>query len=131
MANNIRTGTNYSRSVNYTVFASAARTTTPDTEEFEIGPGWQSLTLVVNTTAASSPSTVFKVEAIDRATGQAFGSCPTAAITGTGVVTLRISPHLTAAGTTIYKDVVHPIVRVTATHGNGNSHTYTVGMLLA
>lgn len=131
MANNIH---NYgSFSVHGTeVFASAARTTTPDTEEFEIGAGWQSLTLVVKTTAAgASPSTVFKTEWVDRVTGELFGAASTAAITGTGTVTMRVSPHLTASGTTIYKDAIHPIVRVTATHGNGTSHTYSASMVLA
>lgn len=117
-----------------TVFASAARTSTPDTSEFEIGSGWQSLTLLVKTTAAgSSPSTVFKAEWVDRVTGDVFPSATyvTAAVTGTGTVTMRISPLLTASGTAIYKDAIHPVVRFTATHTGSTSHTYTASMVLA
>jgi hypothetical protein len=117
-----------------TVYASAARTATPDTVEVELGSGWDSLTLVVDTTAAgSSPSTVFKVEWVDRVSGKLFSaaSMVTAAITGTGTVVMTINPFLTASGTAIYKDAVHPVARVTATHGNATSHTYTASLIAA
>lgn len=129
MANNIVKSDGIGRLAT-TVYASAARTVTPDTQEFEIGAGWQSLTLIIDTTAASSPSTVFKTEWVDRVSGKVFSAYPSAAVTGTGTITLTINPQLTASGTTIYRDVVQPVVRVTATHGNANSHTYSVGLLL-
>lgn len=114
------------------VYASAARTTTPDTHEYEVGGTYESVTLVVKTTAAgTSPSTVFKLSAVDRVTGELFAELSTAAVTGTGTVTLRISPHLTASANAISKDVVHPILRVTSTHGNATSHTYQAGLIFA
>jgi hypothetical protein len=116
------------------VYASAARTATPDTVEVELGAEWKSLTLVVDTTAAgSSPSTVFTVAWVDRVSGKTYSaaSMVTAAITGTGTVVMTINPFLTASGTTIYKDAVQPIARVTATHGNATSHTYTASLIAA
>lgn len=114
-----------------TVFASAARTVTQDTQEFEVGPGARSVVLVADTTAAgTSPSTVFKLEAIDRVSGKVYQTLSTAAVTGTGTVTLTISPWTTTVANTSLIGVVQPVYRVTATHGNATSHTYTVALII-
>jgi hypothetical protein len=124
MANNIRQAVGRS----HTVLASAARTTTPDTEELEIPGGTRSMVLVVDTTAAgSSPSTVVKVSGVDRASGKIWDILASAAITATGTVTLSIGPGLPVSANVSANAVVPPVIRITATHGNSTSHTYTIG----
>lgn len=115
-----------------TVYASLARTATPDTQEFELGPGYLAGALVIDTTAAGvSPSTTFKVEGVDRASGKTYTVVQSAAVTGTGTVTLRFGLSFTAIANLTVNDAVPPVIRVTATHGNATSHTYTVGLLLS
>lgn len=112
----------------HTVLASAARTATPDTQELEIPGGTQSMVLVINTTAAgSSPSTVVKVSGVDRTSGAIWDILASAAITGTGLVTLSIGPGVTVAANVGISQVVPPVIRVTATHGNATTHTYSIG----
>lgn len=112
----------------HSVMASAARTATPDTEELEVPGGTKNMVLVVDTTAAgASPSTVVKVSGVDRTSGKIWDILASAAITATGTVTLSIGPGLAASANVSANAVVPPVIRVTATHGNGTSHTYSVG----
>lgn len=112
------------------VYTSAARTVTPDTQEFEVGTNRQSVVLAISTTAAgSSPSTVFKIEAIDRNTSLVVQTLSSAAVTGTGTATLTISPFIASVTNVSLLGPVYPVYRVTATHGNATSHTYTVSLL--
>jgi len=115
-----------------TVYASAARTATPDTQEFELGTGYTGLTLVIDTTAAgTSPSTVVKVEGVDRVSGKVYGTLSSAAITGTGTVTLSMGLSSTVAANASANQAVPPVVRITATHGNSTTHTYSVALILS
>lgn len=128
MANNIRAAVGRS----HQVMASAARTATPDTEELEVPAGARFMMLVIDVTAVSStPSTTFKIEGVDRVAGKVFpttagGLLSSAALAATGVTTLRVGPGLTAAANVTANDVLPPVVRITATHGNANSMTYSV-----
>ncbi len=111
----------------FEVHASAARTATPDTKEFEVPLGAQGLTLVIDVTAVTStPSTTFAIQGVDRVSGKTWAILTSAAIVGTGTTVLRVSPHLTAAANTIAKEHLPPVIRIVATHGNANSQTYTV-----
>lgn len=124
MANNIRGGVGRS----HTVYASAARTTTPDTEELELPGGVQKGYFVIDCTAiTASPSVTFLIEGVDRASGKTWTLLQSAAVVGTGTTVLRINDALTAAANTIAKDSLPPVIRVTATHGDADSITYSVG----
>lgn len=124
MANNITAAVGRSKSV----LASAARTATPDTEELELPAGTRFVTLVIDVTAVTStPSTTVTIAGVDRTSGKLFTIGTSAALAGTGTVTLKVGPGLTAAGTTVYNDMVPPVIRITSTHGNANSMTYSVG----
>jgi hypothetical protein len=115
-----------------TVYASAARTATPNSQEFEIGSGWMAATVVIDTTAAGvSPSTVVKVSGVDRLSGKVYDLLSSAAITATGTVSLAIGQSLTAAANVSANAAVPPVLRVTSTHGNGTSHTYSVALILS
>lgn len=111
----------------FEVYESVARTTTPDTKEFEIPLGAQGLTLVIDATAVTStPSVTFAIQGVDRVSGKTWAILTSAAITATGTTVLRVSPHLTAAANTIAKEHVPPVIRVVATHGDADSITYSV-----
>lgn len=123
MANQIFAGVG----TTFQVFDSQARTATPDTMEFVLPQGARFLHVVIDVTAATStPSTVFTVSAVDRLSGKVYTLLASAAIVGTGTTVLRIGPGLTAAANLVASDVVTPVIRFTATHGNANSQTYTV-----
>lgn len=127
MANNIATGVGRS----FTVFASAARTATPDTEEKELPSGAKYGVFVIDVTAAAAPSVVFTISGVDRLSGQVYTVLASAAIVGTGTTVLRVGPALTAAANLVANDCLPPIIRVTAAHGNGNSVTYTMSGMVA
>jgi hypothetical protein len=112
-------------------FASAARTATVSSDDLA-NPGAHSAYVVIDCTAVvSSPSVVFTVEGKDPASGKYFVIATSAAIVGTGTTVIRINDALTASGTTIYKDAAPPTFKVKATHGNANSITYSVGVMLS
>lgn len=124
MANNIRGSVGRS----YTVWASAARTATPDTEELELPHGAQKAYVVIDCTAVTAtPSVTFLIEGVDRASGKTFTLLQSAAITATGTTVLRINDALTASANTIAKDCLTPVIRFTATHADADSITYSVG----
>lgn len=128
MANVITAGAGSS----FTIYASAARTATPDTSEIELPVGAQALFVVIDVTAVTAtPSVVFTVSGVDRVSGKLFTLLASAAITGTGTTVLRVSPHLTASANLIAKDHVPPVIRVAPVHGDADSITYSVAGLLA
>lgn len=124
MANNIRAAVGRS----HTVYASAARTATPDTEELELPGGVSKAYVVIDCTAVTAtPSVVFKVEGVDRASGKVWTLLESAAITATGTTVLKINDALTASANVIAKELVPPVIRFTATHADADSATYSVG----
>ena len=127
MANNIRVAGHQN-----IVMASAARTATPDTEELEVPKGARYAHVVIDCTAsAATPSVVFTVSGVDRASGKVYTLLASAAITGTGTTVLRIGPGLTAAANLVANDVLPPVIRFTATHGDADSITYSLGASFA
>lgn len=109
------------------IFASAARTATSSVTFTTAAAAGL---FVINVTAASAtPSVVFKVEGIDPAASAAWTILESAAITGTGTTVLRIHPDLTAAANTIAKDFLPQAIKVTATHADADSITYSVGFV--
>jgi hypothetical protein len=117
--------------VRFTAYASAARTASPDTAEFELPPGVRGLMVVIDVTAvAATPSVVFTVAGVDRLSGKVFTLLASAAITAAGTTVLRIGPGLTAAAGTVANDMVPPVVRVTPVHADADSITYSVSGLL-
>lgn len=110
-----------------TVFASAARTATP-TPYDGVNYTGRGLQLTIDVTAAAStPSTVFTIQGKDAISGKFYTILASAAIVGVGTTILRAYPGLTAAANLVASDILPRSWRVTATHGNSNSQTYTVG----
>ncbi len=132
MANNIRqlrSDTPY-----FEVLPSAARTATPDTQEFEItGRGYEysGLHLIVDvTTVTATPSLVVTVDGVDRVSGKAYTLLTSAAIATAVTTVLRVSPGATPAANLAVGDNIPPIFRITVTHADADSATYSVGGML-
>lgn len=84
--------------------------------------------LMINCTArAGASSVVFTIAGV--MDGAAYTILASAAIAATGTTVLRIHPELTAAANTIAKDVLPQAIKVTATHANGDSITYSLNFV--
>lgn len=109
------------------VFASAARTAT---SSVTIATPCLGGVFVIDCTAVTdTPSVVFTVAGVDPASDKAYTILASAAITATGTTVLRIHPSLTAAANTIAKDVLPQSLKITATHADADSITYSVGFI--
>jgi len=105
------------------IFASAARTATASaTMPCEATEGL----FYIDVTAASvTPSVVFTIAGVSPS-GTTYTILESAAITGVGMTVLRVSPQLTAAANTIAKDMLPAAIKVTATHADADSITYSM-----
>lgn len=130
MANVITNLRNCARSL--PMLGSAARTATPDTFEFE-GLGRKAgLVVVFDVTAVTStPSVTVKIEGVDRANTKTWTLLSSAAIATTGTTVLQVHPAIANVTNVAASSVLPPVIRVTATHGNANSITYTLTGFLA
>lgn len=110
-----------------TVYSSAARTATPTAVNLNTRHA-KALVLVIDVTAiAATPSVVPTIDGFDSLSNQYFNLLTGAAITGTLTArALRIGPGLTAAANLTVADYLPDTVRVTMTHGDADSITYTV-----
>lgn len=118
-----------------TVFASAARTATESSDAIS-NAGAKYLLLFLDVTAITlTPSVTLSVEAYDRASGEWFTVwTAAAAVTGTGNTQYALGPGLDAAAPGGFTDAenvpVPPTFRVTATHADADSATYSLGYAL-
>lgn len=108
------------------IFASAARTATSSaTIACESGEG---LFFIDVTAATATPSVVFTIAGVSPS-GVAYTILASAAITGVGMTVLRVSPQLTAAANTIAKDLLPAALKITATHADTDSITYSMSFV--
>lgn len=107
------------------LFATEARTATANaTSSIRSAQG---LFLINVTAASATPSVVFTISGITPdAAGTLYTVLASAAITGTGLTVLRVSPHLTAAANTIAKDILPHAIKVAAVHADSDSITYSM-----
>lgn len=109
-----------------TIYASAARTATPTAVSFQASRV-RALRVVIDCTAVTStPSVVCTVDAIDSLSGKAVNLLTSAAITATGTTVLNIGPGVTAGANVAANAFLGDIIRITMTHGDADSITYTV-----
>lgn len=109
------------------LYASAARTATPTAVTVNTSR-IKGLRLVIDTTVVpgSAPSNVVTVDAVDNTSGKFINLLTSAAITAVGTVALSIALGATVAANVAVSTFLSDSVRVTVTHGNGNSVTYSV-----
>jgi hypothetical protein len=78
------------------------------------------------TAVVTAPSVTVAVAGVDRLSGKTWPIVSSAAILATGTTVLRIAPGLLAVANLIVSDILPPVVRVSVTHLNGNSITYSL-----
>jgi hypothetical protein len=110
-------------------YASAARTATPTPYVLELSC-ISGLVVVVDVSAiVTAPSVVVTIDGVDTASGKFWNlltSTALTAVTGATPRVLRVGRGLTAAANLVANDLVPEKVRITMTHGNGDSITYSV-----
>jgi hypothetical protein len=112
----------------FIIFASAARTATPNQQRLGCRSQFRALSVVVDMTAVTATGTVtVAIDAIDPASGKAVNLLTSAALSTVATTRYRISPDLVAAANVTAQDHLPPTLQITATHGNGVSMTYSVG----
>jgi len=113
-----------------TVYESAARTATPAAVVLNTGNAPAIYVIVEVTAATATPSVVFTFDLWDPASGTAVNLLTSAAVTAVSSNIYKISPALTAAGNLIAAEHVPQNLKITATHGDADSITYSVGVHL-
>lgn len=112
-----------------TIYASAARTATPTAVTRRVDR-YKGCVLIIDVTAiAATPSVTPKIEGVS-ASGAVYTLLTGAAITATGVTALKIFPGITAAANVAVSDVLPQTIKVTLTHGDADSATYSVDLVL-
>jgi hypothetical protein len=108
------------------LYASAARTATPTAVNINTARV-KALRLVIDVTAVTAtPSVVVTIDAIDSLSGKFPNLLTSAAITATGTTILTIALGQTVAANVSASTPLGDNVRVTMTHGDADSITYTV-----
>lgn len=109
-----------------TVYASAARTATPTAVVVNTRRA-KALYLVVDATAVTAtPSVTVTVDLYDSLSNSYTTLLTSAAISTVSRVVLKIGPGITAAANVAVLEYLPDQVRVTCTHGDADSITYSV-----
>lgn len=114
------------------IFPAVARTATPASVAYNDGVHSRlGGHFVIRTSAiGAAPSVVPLIEAQDPLSQQWYPLLTGAAITATGLVVLRVYPGVAAAANLSVPDFVPPIWRLTMTHGNADSITYSASAFM-
>lgn len=113
-----------------TALASAARTATVSSSDL-VNYNGRLLSVVINVSAAAAtPSVVPTIEGKDPISGTYYTILTGAAITATGITVLRIGPGITAVANVAVADMVPRTYRVTMTHADADSITYSVAAVI-
>lgn len=116
------------RPASYAVFTSVARTASPTPVEFRNVCSAGIHVHVDVTAVTSTPSVIFAVEYFDEGTQAWIALLSGVAVATVSTKDLWLFPgSAVSAGLTDNKFLPHRF-RISATHGNANSITYTVGM---
>jgi hypothetical protein len=114
-----------------TVLVSAARTATVASDTFANQHGHRGVEIILDATAiTSSPSVVFTIQGYSPLGNDFYTILASAAVVSAATTVLRVYPGLTAATNTHANDVLPALWRVNAVHGNGDSITYSVNVVL-
>lgn len=112
-----------------TIYASAARTATPTAVTKRVDR-YKGCILIIDATAiTATPSVVVTIEGV-AASGNKYTILTSAAITATGRTALRVYPGITASANVAVSDVLPQTIVITLTHGDADSITYSVDLVL-
>lgn len=108
------------------ILASAARTATVNSDT-QTNDKFRGGHVIIDVTAATdTPSVTPKIQGLDPLSGKWYDLLEGAAITGTGTTVLKVYPGITAAANVAVSDLLPAKWRVTMTHGDADSITYSV-----
>ena len=114
-------------------YASAARTATPTAVSVPVGR-YQYAHIITSVTAATAtPSVVMTIDALDTVSGSYYNLLTSAAFTESGVPflrELRIGPALPVTANVSANNILPSTIRITMTHADTDSITYSVGVHL-
>lgn len=112
---------------NITVLASAARTATLSSATFNNG-NYRGASFIIDVTAiTATPSVVFSIEGLDAVSGQFYTLLDSVAIVAVGTTVITVYPGLTPLANIDASALLPWQWRVTATHDDADSITYSVG----
>jgi hypothetical protein len=109
------------------VFPLAARAATVSSSDIVNDFGKMCHVYIKITSITASPSIVFTIEGKDATSGDYYTILTAAAMTTATTKILRVGPGLTASANLIVNDLLPRTWRVTATHADADSATYSVG----
>lgn len=111
----------------HTVYASAARTATPTAAVLSTNRV-RALRLVIDITAVTAtPAITVTIDTLDAASGKYINLLTSAALAAVATTTLEVGPGLTAAANVTANKYLGDQLRITCTHGDADSATYSVG----
>lgn len=118
------------KTISIPVYTSEARTATPTAQQVVAGD-YEGVHVIIDVTAASAtPSVTPTIDAYDDLSASWYNLLTGAAITGTGTTVLRIGPDIVDEANLQANDYLPDDIRVTMTHGDTDSITYTVNCRL-
>jgi len=117
------------RKQNQVVFASTARTATEVSQVLSAEEACASVFLINVTAVTATPSVVFTIEGKDPASGTFYPILASGATTATGQSIMQIGKDLIAAANVTANSILPAEYRITATHGDSDSITYSVGAI--
>ena len=86
------------------------------------------LHVIIDVTAVTAtPALTVKIQGKDPASGKWYDILVSTAIATVSTTVLKVGPALTAAANLVANDMIPSIWRVTVTHGDTDSATYSVG----
>ena len=115
------------RKQSQTIFSSAARTATLVSSVLSSQEVISSIFTINVSAASATPSVVFSIEGKDPLSGAFYNIIDSAAITATGTTTIQVGMNIIAAANVAANEMLPEEYRITATHGDSDSITYTVG----
>lgn len=108
------------------VFASKARTATHSSPDFRNDNATGLIVFIDATNIVNTPSVTFSIEGKDPASGKYYTLLTSQAVASATTKVLRLHPSLTAAND-VAKESLPAVWRITATHSDTDSITYSVG----
>jgi len=115
--------------VDGTAFASAARTATVSSTDLA-NSSCTGIKIILDVTAVATSDIKVSVEGKDPASGKYYTILQSASVTTISTNVYKVCPGLTAVANVTASDFVPKTFRITMTHANANSTTYSVGYSL-
>ncbi len=109
-----------------TALASVARTATTSSSDI-INYNARGIAIFFNVSLSNATSLTLSVQEKDPISGSYATLYSATAVTTTGMRLYTIYPGINSGGTQAYQSAIGRTLRITVTHGDSNSNTYSVG----